>query len=319
MPNNIDLGVFERQKTLIDQQQLQDAFNLKKALAIQSAQREALETQALQSQAANGGLTLKDLLSLQFQQQNAQESNSLKQQDIEARRQTALENRQFQQQNAADSLALRKEALAIQRMNAAAAAANRVDGLDSRRSLLEDKAAEARQKKIEAEAERYGKTLESTGLSDLLGAVDRAANVVAGEGNIAGYGAVTNALPSLLVSEEGKANRQEISGLRNTLLKARSGGAVTPQEASRLSSEIGDNIGSDSSLLRKGVGNISRTIAEKLANARAGFSPEAIDLYEKRGGIGSGFVDKYLNRGATNAPAAAKPRLKYNPATGDFE
>ena len=30
----VDLGVFERQKTILDQQQLQDAFNLKKALAI---------------------------------------------------------------------------------------------------------------------------------------------------------------------------------------------------------------------------------------------------------------------------------------------
>jgi hypothetical protein len=35
----VDLSVFERQKSIIDQQQLQDAFELKKALAIQEAQR----------------------------------------------------------------------------------------------------------------------------------------------------------------------------------------------------------------------------------------------------------------------------------------
>jgi len=30
----VDLGVFERQKTIVDQQQLQDAFNLKRALVL---------------------------------------------------------------------------------------------------------------------------------------------------------------------------------------------------------------------------------------------------------------------------------------------
>jgi hypothetical protein len=56
----VDLGVFERQKSIIDQKQLQDAFELKKALAIQEAQRSA-ETQDLNAQ-------LK-LLALQGQQE----------------------------------------------------------------------------------------------------------------------------------------------------------------------------------------------------------------------------------------------------------
>jgi len=45
----VDLGVFERQKSIIDQQQLQDAFELKKALAIQEAQKSA-QTQDLNAQ-----------------------------------------------------------------------------------------------------------------------------------------------------------------------------------------------------------------------------------------------------------------------------
>lgn len=98
----VDFGVFERQKTILDQQQLQDAFNLKKALAIQSAQKDALETQALQAQAANGGLTLKDMLSMQLQQQNAQE-------DREFQRQNAEANRQLQQQSLQERLAAQRE------------------------------------------------------------------------------------------------------------------------------------------------------------------------------------------------------------------
>jgi hypothetical protein len=100
-----------------------------------------------------------------------------------------------QMQIARDNAALRGDALAARFDDAAA------------------KAQDARQKKIEAEAERYGKALESTGLSELLSAAERASNAVAGEGDIAGYGALTNALPSIAVSQEGKANRQEISSL----------------------------------------------------------------------------------------------------------
>jgi hypothetical protein len=74
----VDLGVFERQKSIIDQQQLQDAFDLKKALAIQGAQQNALQMRALESQINNGGISAKDLLQLQFQQQNAQENRDLR-------------------------------------------------------------------------------------------------------------------------------------------------------------------------------------------------------------------------------------------------
>jgi hypothetical protein len=50
----VDLGVFERQKTIVDQQQLQDAFELKKALAIQSAQQGELTNQIALQKLATG-------------------------------------------------------------------------------------------------------------------------------------------------------------------------------------------------------------------------------------------------------------------------
>lgn len=106
----VDLSVFDKQKTVLDQQALQEAFQLKKALAIQAAQRDALETQALQAQAANGGLTLKDMLTMQMQQQNNQENRDI-----------------------------RREALDIQRQNAEAALALRKDALDEKKSAKEEK------------------------------------------------------------------------------------------------------------------------------------------------------------------------------------
>lgn len=282
----VDLSVFDKQKTVLDQQALQEAFQLKKALAVQAAQRDALEMQALQAQAANGGLTLKDMLTMQLQQQSNQANQDIRRESLEDRR----------------------------------------SQYDIQRQALADKAEEARQKKIEAEAERYGKSLESTGLTDLISATDRAANVIAGEGDIAGYGMVTNALPGVVLSQAGKNNRQEISGLKNTLLKARSGGAVTPQEGERLGSEIGDNVGSDDNQLRKGVSNIASTLADKLANAQAGFSPEAIKLYESRGGIGSGFVQKYRKPSTARtvvktqiSPSTGKRKIIYSDGTEEIQ
>lgn len=50
----VDLSVFGRQKTIVDQQQLQDAFELKKALAVQSAKQGELSNQIALQKLATG-------------------------------------------------------------------------------------------------------------------------------------------------------------------------------------------------------------------------------------------------------------------------
>lgn len=88
----VDLSVFDKQKTVLDQQALQEAFNFKKALAVQAAQKDALEMQALQAQAANGGLTLKDMLTMQMQKENQKENRELRRESMDIQRQNALAN-----------------------------------------------------------------------------------------------------------------------------------------------------------------------------------------------------------------------------------
>jgi hypothetical protein len=110
-----DLSVFQRQKTIVDQQQLQDAFELKKALAIQGAQRDALEMEALRSQAANGGLTLKDMMTMQMQQQNQQatladrqqarqDSNDIRMMQVEATREKGQDKKDLKFKNDQNAL-----------------------------------------------------------------------------------------------------------------------------------------------------------------------------------------------------------------------
>jgi len=100
----VDLSVLDGQKTIIDQLQLQEAFELKKALAIQGAQRSALEMQALQSQAANGGLSLKDMMSFQIQQQNNAANQDIRREGLAVRTDMAEQARQAARQAMQDVL-----------------------------------------------------------------------------------------------------------------------------------------------------------------------------------------------------------------------
>jgi hypothetical protein len=87
MPNEIDLSGFQRQKTIIDQQQLQDAFELKKALAIQEAQKSA------QTQDLNAQLKL-------FQLQGQQEQRDIQRENLAAQKAYRQESMAFRQQQA---------------------------------------------------------------------------------------------------------------------------------------------------------------------------------------------------------------------------
>lgn len=125
----VDLTVFERQKSIIDQQQLQDAFELKKALAIQSAQKSALETQALQAQADMGGLSVKDLLTLQMNQQNKEADRAL-------RDETNAANRQYRQ----DALAQQEQIAQAQLAQARDLANMNINAkIDERQRLVDEK------------------------------------------------------------------------------------------------------------------------------------------------------------------------------------
>lgn len=99
----IDPSVLDRLRTFQDYQQAEEEFQLKKQLAAQGALQNQLQNQALIQQVANGGISNRDLLNLQLQQQNQQENRALRQQQMEdtnAYRQMQLQNQQFNQQMA---------------------------------------------------------------------------------------------------------------------------------------------------------------------------------------------------------------------------
>lgn len=112
------------------------------------------------------------------------------------------------------------------------------------------------------------------------------------EDDLPGFGA-TGMAPSWMLSSEGKKLRQDVSSVGNAIIKARSGQAVSNQEAERLANELGYSIQGNvlnplahksDEELRIGIGNIMRQLDAKLKNVGTVLTPEALEEYKSRGG-----------------------------------
>lgn len=137
---------------------------------------------------------------------------------------------------------------------------------------------------------KYGKEMEKSGITDLVQAIIQADTLVGGidgDKNIPGYGPAGTWNPARLAGgSKASEVRQAVAQIRNTILKARSGGAVTPSEATRLLEELGEGtIYSSEAGLRRGLRSVRDTLASKLQNYESAYGKDVIDSYEREGGI----------------------------------
>lgn len=129
------------------------------------------------------------------------------------------------------------------------------------------------------------KRLEDSGLNEL----GVAARTVLGnvkldsKEDIPGVGA-TGFMPRMFLSSDGKNVRQSVDALQNIVLKARSGGAVTPQEATRMLNELGYGATRSDAELRVGIRNVLSQLNAKKQGILAGFDDSARGEYKARGG-----------------------------------
>lgn len=180
---------------------------------------------------------------------------------------------------------------------------------DMRREIEKDKAIRERKKmaiaaedRLDKKTTELSKRLEGDGLVELgssLKDIDATMKTMGlsngiytdlenGKIDIPGWGAssVLEYIPFGLgrkaMSEEGATLRQKVDVLKNTLLKIRSGAAVTPPEFERAMKEI-EGAKDDKGLMR-GLQMFATAYNSKMDNAEAGTSPEAVNLYRQRGG-----------------------------------
>lgn len=153
----------------------------------------------------------------------------------------------------------------------------------TRSNRIEDK----RVANVEKGVTDFSKTLQKEGIPELETAVSGAEGALGRykEGEVPGIGPLKNALPAALMSSEGKDVRQALAQVRNIVLSARSGAAVTDQELRRLVEEIGTGAGMSEADIRKGLAKVRERIDSIKTNAAAGVSDSVLNEYQGRGGI----------------------------------
>lgn len=183
------------------------------------------------------------------------------------------ERLEFQAQQNAQNRALRGAIAQLAASNRAAGAA--------------DKADEKRNKDVDNYVFRLSNNLEKAGASEF----GEAANIVAEtltkykEGELPGFGRFGSLVPSAISSEEVQTTRANMQMAANILLKARSGAAVTNSEMNRFLTEVAMGKAMSEKALRTGWDNVFRTYGADLNNIMVGVPPEAVQEYEKRGGV----------------------------------
>lgn len=133
--------------------------------------------------------------------------------------------------------------------------------------------------------EGLSKRLEAGGLSELDPVIANIQKDIKLNGNddIPGFGQ-TGGFPDFLITDKGKSARQAVQSLHNILLKARSGGAVTPQEAVRYAQELGIGANKTDEQLRQGIKNTIDFLGAKKKAVLSGYQPEILNEFAKRGG-----------------------------------
>jgi hypothetical protein len=161
--------------------------------------------------------------------------------------------------------------------------------------------------KLNAETQALAKFVDGNALPNLItsaNALDSTIRQYRGK-DIPGVGA-TGLLPPLLTTAEGKLVRSKVQGVSNDLLKLYSGGAVTLNEAERRAVEMMASGTFTDDDLRNAWPLVKGRIDAAVANVRGGFSPEAIDTYQRRGGLKLAPIGSQDNQPISNAPAPPK-------------
>jgi hypothetical protein len=134
---------------------------------------------------------------------------------------------------------------------------------------------------------QFASTLQKEGVPEFEGALSTLEDTLSKYpvGKAPGLGRVAGLVPDWMQGAEGENIRQALAAVKNTLLKARSGSAVTENELRRFVEELGSGGFRSETTLRNGVSRIRQRFEKVKANTVAGVADDVKQEYEARGGI----------------------------------
>jgi hypothetical protein len=166
-----------------------------------------------------------------------------------------------------------------------------------------------REASVEKAITKFSDTLQKEGIPELETAIGGAEGAIGRykEGEVPGLGRLAGAVPSALLGDEGNDVRQAVAAVRNIVLNARSGAAVTDQELRRLVEELGTGVGQSEAAVRRGLKRVRDRLDKIKENAAAGVNDDVLQTYQERGGI----AIKRGGKGTAPAAQAAAGGFKY--------
>ncbi len=132
--------------------------------------------------------------------------------------------------------------------------------------------------------EGLSKRIEKSGapqIEDSLNIIDA---LMDGKSDIAGVGMIDSLKPDFLVSEEGKQIRRNVAGVANTILKSRSGAAVTDQEYARFLNEAMTGKLTSEASLKSGLQKMRQDLVNMKSSIAKGYDPKIVKKYQENEG-----------------------------------
>lgn len=158
-----------------------------------------------------------------------------------------------------------------------------LDAAEMRIKLAQQKVDAAADKDLQSKSWKLASKLQSEGVIDLEGAVgELQATLAKYKGkDLPGIGPVDNVLHSSLMGKEGKEVRRQLAAVRNLVLKARSGAAVTDPEMRRLAEELELSIGKSDEDLIAAFNALANRLTLVKNNLLGGAGPEVAEYYTR--------------------------------------
>lgn len=141
-----------------------------------------------------------------------------------------------------------------------------------------------RELQLDKDTNRYSNELEKSGIPAAVSNLEEVEKKIGTKGDIPGYGMVDGMMHDVLAGQDGRDVRQSVAALFNTVLKDRSGAAVTDPELERLKKEFGDGTMKTEADLRNGVAKYRARLEQIIKNRNAGTDETARQEYVRRGG-----------------------------------
>ena len=174
------------------------------------------------------------------------------------------------------------ETLAGQSALANTMAERRLEETIRHNRATEERQMSTAQRTINADVRRLSAALTKAQAPEITSGIaainEELAPYIAEGGNLPGVGGMANILPGF--TADARAMQDRLAKIRNIILKARSGGAVTPAEADRLLQEFSvRTLNTDEDFLRA-WNDFTSAYETGIANIHAGYTDEVNDTYQ---------------------------------------